>query len=118
VNGYEIIAASGTRSAAFISPDYYNYQYTGAKVLVSVDSITAGGLTVAIEGRDRVSQKYYTILASTPILSSQDKLLTVHPGVTAANNASVADALPDIWRVNVTAASGVASYSIGASLIE
>lgn len=116
--GYEIVAASGTRTASFSSDDLDANDYRGAKVVVSVSSITAGGITATIEGKDRVSAKYYTILASTPIITSTERVLTVYPGITASNNVSVSDVLPDIWRVSVTVASGTASYSIGASLLD
>lgn len=118
MKGYDTLAVSGTRSASFSSDDIDANLYRGAKVVVSIGSITSGGLTATIEGKDRVSQKYYTILASAPLLTSQDKVLTVYPGITATTNVSASDVLPDTWRVSITVASGTASYSIGASYIE
>lgn len=115
---YDTIVASGTRSASYTGGDIVGTSAKGAIVVLDVGSIVAGGLTLNIEGKDRVSAKYYNILSSTPILASTTKVLKVYPGITASNNAAASDVLPETWRVTVTAASGVASYTIGASYID
>lgn len=115
---YIEIAASGTRSNDYISQDYQNFNHRGLVLTLDVGAIASGSLVPTIEGKDRISQKYYTILASAPILASSTKVLKVYPGITASTNLSVSDILPETWRVKVVAASGIADYTVGASLVD
>lgn len=111
------IAASGTRSANFTSTDISNDYAIGVKVTIDVQSIASGSLVMTVQGKDRISSKYYDILATTAVLAATTKTLTIYPGIAAANNVSASDVLPYDWRVTVTAASGTAAYTIGATIL-
>lgn len=117
IKEYLTIFPSGTRTASEDSQDYSTDYARGLVATVSVSSIAAGALTVKVQGKDRISGTYWDILASAPILASTDRQLRVYPGLTASTNLTVSDVLPETWRISVVAASGTASYSIGASLI-
>ena len=112
------ILASGTRTASFTGADITDGGYRGAIITVNVGNVSAGSLVVTVEGKDRVSAKYYTIIASAPFLSAATRQLRIYPGLTASTNLTVSDLLPETWRVTTTAASGTADYSIGASLFD
>ena len=72
-----------------------------------------------IEGKDLISGKYYTVLASAAITGTGTTVLKVYPGITASANASASDILPRTWRVTATHANTDSiTYSVGASVIK
>lgn len=79
---------------------------SGSGLLVFVDITAITGttptLTVTIEGKDKVSGKYYTILASAALNATGTTVLRVFPGLTAAANLTVNDTLPPDFRVRTT----------------
>lgn len=95
----------------------------GSKGLVVVIDVTAvpaapPQLTFTIQGKDPISGKYYTILASAVIVAVGTVILRVYPGLTAAANLVASDVIPASWRVLATAGDAdPATYSVGASLI-
>lgn len=71
-----------------------------------------------IEGKDPTSGKYYTILASAPIVGTGTTILRVHPEFTAASNTVAKDFIPAVWRIKAVAGnSNSITYSVGVSLI-
>lgn len=109
-------AARTTAQAALA--DITNQNHKGVKVVVDVTAYSAGSLTVTIEGKDRVSGKYFTLLASAALAATGTVVLTVYPGLTAATNVTVSDVLPETWHVKTAVGDATAiTYSIGASLL-
>lgn len=88
------------------SSDQANNYYRCAHVIVDITVITGTSptLTVTIQGKDAVSGKYYTILASAALSTVSTTILKVCPGITAAANVAVSDLLPRDWRVSYTVA--------------
>ncbi len=89
------------------------YKHEEGPTVYAVDTVT-----FTVEGRDPVSKKWYTLLASAAISAQSTVSLTVYPGVTVAANAAASRPLPRAWRVKVTHSAGTSfTYSVGASLI-
>lgn len=111
--------ASAARTASVDSADLTNYNAKGLHLVIDVTAITATpGITVTVQGKDALSGKYYTILASASITTVSTTVLKVHPGLTAAANAAANDILPRTWRVSVVNADADSiTYSIGYSLV-
>lgn len=111
--------ASAARTASTQSPDIVNYNGRGVLVFVDVTAVTATpSITVAIEGKDPVSGKYFSLLTGAALTAVSTQLLVVYPGVTETANADVATPLPRTWRVNVTHADADSiTYSIGYAII-
>lgn len=98
-------------------PDQTNTSCRGVKVVLDWLSGT-GSVTLAIQGKDPTSGKYYSILTGTPASIVATTVYTVYPGVTVAANAAVSDILPRVWRAVATANNSLAcSYTVGYSLV-
>ncbi len=113
--------ASAARTATPTAmADQTNIGAKGLRVVVdaTVNAGGSGSITVTIQGKDSVSGKYYTILASAAIVTVTTNVYTVYPSITAVSNTIAQDALPTTWRVIVTAnnANSV-TYSVGASYL-
>lgn len=74
----------------------------GITVVVDITALTGTTptLTVTIQGKDVVSGKYYTLLASAALNATGTTVLRVYPGLTAAANLTVNDIVPIAYRVN------------------
>lgn len=92
----------------------YNRQANGIIVVVDITAITAGSLTVKIQGLDPASLKWYDILTSTALAAVATTVLRVFPGATAVANLTVNDRLPFQYRVSYTVATGPVTATIGA----
>lgn len=110
-------AGAGTTNSA----DQTNYN--GRCVIVVADITVAGGtiaVTVAVQGKDAASGKYYSILTSASLITTGTTPLTVCPGNTVTTNVSAASPLPRTWRVQVVSGAGVTpavTMTVGASVI-
>lgn len=73
----------------------------GAYVVVDITAITGTGptLTVTLQGKDEVSGKYFTVLASAALNATGTTVLRVYPGLTAAANTVANDVMPLQWRI-------------------
>lgn len=74
----------------------------GRGVIVVIDITAVGGTptdTVTIEGKDRVSGKYFPLLVSTALATTGTTALRIYPGITATANVSASDIIPDTIRV-------------------
>ena len=92
---------------------------TGIKVVVDI-TVNAGGLgatTVTIEGKDKASGKYYTLLASAALSAIATTVLTVFPKATAVANLTANDALPDVYRIRCTGNGNPMTFTIGWSTL-
>lgn len=112
------ILASAAQTLTQTSPDYPNGYFRGVKVVLDMTVVGTGSVTVTIQGKDKTSGKYYTLLAGAAVITNVTNVYTVYPGIAVTTNVSANDVLPDIWRVVVTANNAnSATYSVGASLL-
>ncbi len=92
----------------------------GKGVVLVINAVTAGSPSVVFTllGKDPVSGKTWTILASAAVVATGVTILKVHPGLTASTNAVANDVLPPVWTITAVHADTTAiSYSITASVI-
>lgn len=101
--------------------DQTNLNGSGIKVVVDITGITgtAPSLTVAIQGKDTASGKYYNLLTSAALTANGTYVLTVYAGLVAAANVAVNDVLPRTWRIVSTIAgtAPVVTATVGAVVI-
>lgn len=118
-NNSVTLLASAARTATVATADQRNPHHRGVVVVIDVTASSATPSVVAtIQGKDEVSGKYYTILASAAITGTGTTVLRVYPGLTAASNTVANDVLPSTWRVNfVHADADSITYSAAAQLI-
>lgn len=83
---------------------FFNPLHKGIKLVVDITGLTGTtpSLTVTIRGRDPVSGKAYTILASAALTANGTTILTVYPGIPATANVSANDVLPAHWDLLLT----------------
>lgn len=118
------IFASAIRTAAtYTSDELYNANWKGVRLYID-RTVATGTLTVSIEGRDPVTDSWFTITgATTPALTSAiATTLTVYPGITAAagtgtTSTEVSTFLPCAWRVKAVVATDTTTWSIGAEYL-
>jgi hypothetical protein len=100
--------------------DQTNSFASGISVVVDITAITGVGATlvVTLEGKDPVSGKYYTILASAGLTAVGTTVLKVFPNATAAANLAVNAPLPKTYRVRatITGTTPAITATVGASL--
>lgn len=113
------VLASAARTASTDSGDLVNRSARGLHLIIDVTAVPGvDTVTFTIQGKDPLSGKYYTILASAAIVAASTVVLKVYPGMTAAANLVASDVLPSDWRVLVTHSAGTNfTYSVGAQLI-
>ena len=98
--------------------DQTNYNGRGVIVVLDMTNVGTGSVTIAIQGKDSVSGKYYTLLTGAAVATNSTNVYTVYPGVTVAANVSASAPLPRTWRVVVTANNANATtYTVGASVL-
>lgn len=110
-----VLSAQGTGTVT--SADQLNVNGRGLKVFINITAITAGSLTVTIQGKDVISGTYYTILASAALAATGFTVLTVYPGATTTANVSIPDNLPRTWRISSVVATGPVTATVGASVL-
>ena len=118
--GHNLITLTAAGAGTTNGADMKNPGCRGVQVTVDITAI--GGtptLTVTIQGKDRVSGKYYTLLASAALGSVATTVLRVFPGAAAAANTIANDQVPEDWRVIAVVAGTTPSVTatIGACLI-
>jgi hypothetical protein len=113
------VLASAARTASVDSADMTNWNWRGGHIVIDVTAVAATpSIVVTVQGKDNVSGKYYTILASAAITGTGTTVLRVYPGVAAVANLAISDVLPRTWRVSVVAADADSiTYSVGASQV-
>ena len=113
------LLASAARTATNQTADQTNHNAKGLHLVIDVTAAAATPSVVfTIQGKDELSGKYYTLLASAAVTATGTTVLKVYPGITAAANASVSDLLPRTWRLDATHADADSiTYSVGASVI-
>lgn len=95
------VTALAAASAGANGDDQVNINARGLKLIIDITALsgTSPTLTVTIQGKDAVSGKYFTILASAALAAQATTVLTVFPGLTASANVTANDVLPRDWRV-------------------
>lgn len=115
---YGTLLTSLARTTSQTGNDITNPRARGVKVVVDITASSSPSNTITIQGKDVVSGKYYTLLASAALTGNGTTILTVFPGAPVSANVSANDGLPAVWRVIVTAGnSNSATYSIGYSYL-
>lgn len=109
-----LFALSGATSSPAAQTNLKNRFWRGVKVIVDITAITAGSLTVTIRGKDLVSGKTWTLLASAALTTTGTTILTVYPSLTASANAVANDALPETWEVGAAVVTGPITATITA----
>lgn len=106
----EIESESGGDSFAIVST---------ATVITTTDvNINANDLTFTIQGKDKASGKYYTLLASAVLNSVTTIVMRIHPDLVTAANLVAKDGLPPTFRIVVTQADDSSvTYSVGVNML-
>lgn len=109
-----VTAATTTQTG----PDVVNTGARGVRVTLVTTAIGTGSITVTIQGKDRASGTYYTLLVGAAVVTNTTNHYTVFPGATVTGNVSANDCLPYFWRVLVTAGNAnAATYTVGWSTL-
>ena len=97
---HNLVAANTSANGS----DQSNVFARGITVIVDITAITGTTptLTVTIEGKDPVSGKYYTLLASTALNAVGTTALRIYPGLAVAANSAANLPLPKTYRVRTT----------------
>lgn len=113
------VIASAARTATNNSADISNFNCRGAHIVVDVTAAAIGASVVfAVQGKDAVSGKYFTLLTALAVTGTGTTALAVYPGITAANNVAASQVLSRYFRVTATHATADSiTYSVGAVLI-
>lgn len=82
-------------------PDQNGGYGRGLLCFIDITAIsgTTPSLTVTVQGKDPVSGKYYTLLASAALNATGTTVLRIYPGLTAAANLTASDILPTDFRI-------------------
>lgn len=113
------VLASAARTATPTKVDQTNLVAVGLILVIDVTAVTATpSVTFTIQGKDPLSSKYYTILASVAISGTGTTVLRVHPDLTAAANTIAKDMLPRTWAVDaVHGDADSITYSVSGLLV-
>lgn len=111
------IAALVAAGVGANSPDQENVTGKGINLYINITNLagTTPSLTVTLQGKDSLTNQYYTILASVALNATGFTRLVVYPGIVAAANTAANDILPDTWRI-VTAVGGSAGQAVTATI--
>jgi hypothetical protein len=115
-----LLTMTAQGAATLNSADQINCTGRGVVVVVDLTTVTTATVTVTIQGKDAVSGKYYTLLASAGLTGVGTTPLVVYPAAAVTTNLSANSPLPRTWRVSVGVVGGSAAVTgkIGASVIE
>lgn len=113
------IKASGANTASWDGSDQTNRFMKGVIVTIDVTVATTDASVVyTIQGKDELSGKYYTILASAAIATVSTVKLYVYPGSAVTTNLAANHSLPRVWRVIATASDAKSvTASVGAVVL-
>lgn len=117
---YELsLIAAAAATTTQTTPDQTNVGGRGVAVVLDVTAIGTGSVTLAIQGKDPASGKYYTLLAGAAVVANGTTVYSVYPGLVVAANVAANAVLPRTWRVVVTANNAnPATYTVGASVLK
>lgn len=111
--------SSAARTATVNGADQTNKCAKGIIFTVDATAITSTPSVVfTLQGKDELSGKYYTILASAAVATVATTTYSVFPGAPATANVSANFQLPRTWRLIATHGNANSiTYSVGASLV-
>src|SRR5689334_15847914 len=87
--------------------DVDNMSGRSAIVVIDITAIDGSGtpsMTFTVEGKDPISGKYYTILASAAKTATGTTVMRIDPNITASANLIAQDVMPLTWRVKMVKA--------------
>jgi hypothetical protein len=100
------------------SPDFGNSSARGLTVILDMTTVGTGSVTLSIQGKDRTSGKYYTLLTGAAVTTNVTNRYTIYPGYPVVANVSANEVLPAIWRIVCTANNAnAATYTVGATML-
>src|SRR5262245_30686819 len=100
------------------SNDFVNNTASGVKVFLNMTTVGTGSVTLTIQGKDKASGTYYTILSGAAVTTNSFNVYSVFPGATVTANVSANDFLPEVWRILVTANNAnPTTYTVGATFL-
>jgi hypothetical protein len=116
-NNHEVtVLASAARTAAINSSDQTNFNARTLYLTWDITAAATGTLTLTIKYKDSLSGKYVTLLASAAQAGTGTVTLKVGPDLTATANLIAKEALPRLWRAEVTGSDGSSwTYSVSAN---
>lgn len=119
IGGSFSLLASASRTTTQTSADLDSGGCRGVLVTLDVTDVTAlPSVTISINGKDKASGKYYTLLAGAAVTTVSTNTYAVYPGITASANAAASMVVPDTFQIVVTANNANAgTYSVGYSLV-
>lgn len=102
--------------------DMDNASCRSAVVVIDITAIDGSGspsMTFTVEGKDPISGKYYTILASAAKTSTGTTVLRIDPNIAASANLIAQDVMPKVWRVKMVKANTLTNgtATVGVSLV-
>lgn len=119
-SGHATVLPSAARTVLYAGADI-NVQYAREIDVILDITVNAGSsaaLTISIKGKDSVSGKYYTLLASAAISAVGTTVYKVGVGLPVTANVSANCGIPDIIQISVAVAdASPATYSIGLNVI-
>lgn len=110
------IYPSAVRNATFVGDD--NRKVPGSKGATFVLTVTAvpgvDTVQLVIEGKDRASGTYETLLTGAARVATGQDVFTIYPGITETAGIDLSDPLPDVYRIRVVHSAGTNfTYSVG-----
>lgn len=112
------LTAAGAQTTTIANQTNYNSR--GLALVINITAVAGTPtLTVTLQGVDSASGAVYTLLASAAISTVSTVVMTVYPGLVAANNTVANTILPRTWNVKYVIAGTTPSFTgtIGASVI-
>ncbi len=112
------VLPSASRTATISSSDIF--AGNGAHIVLDMTAVSGTpSITFTVEGKDKISGKYYPILTSATITTVSTNVIQVYPGIPAVANVTESSILPTNWRITVTHSTADAvTYSVGASTVQ
>lgn len=106
---------SAVRNATFVGPD--NTKVPGSKGATFVLTVSAvpgvDTIQLVIEGKDRASGTYETLLTVAARVATGQDISTIYPGITETAGVDISDPLPDVYRFRVVHSAGTNfTYSV------
>ncbi len=97
--------------------DMENTSCRSAVVVIDITAISGTNVVFTLQGKDPLSGKYYTILASAALTGTGTTVLRVDTSLTASANTIAADMMPRTWRVISTNTSSTVTATVGVLLV-
>ena len=118
-NHNQTVFTSAARTATPTPFDGVNYNGRGLHLVIDCTAIVSSPSVVfTVQGKDDISGKFYTILASAAIVGTGTTVLRIFPGSTVTANLAANDIITRDYRVIATHGnSDSITYTVGASLI-